>query len=198
MKTTIQIQELKDLSNEQLVDRFQTRGDMALAAYAELIQRHQADLFRRCHARLGNWADAEEAVQESLWRAYRGLPRFRGDAGFRTWLFSIGDNQCNTLHARRSRQMMGEHMRALIALQEELRAPVDDLDDDALVRRVRDVLAGLPNPAREVLILRFYRELGLEEIATTLGIGLSAAKMRLYRAIRQFDTRFQTETVGAG
>lgn len=194
MKTTVQIQELKDLSNEQLVDRFQSRGDMALAAYAELIQRHQPDLFRRCHARLGNWADAEEAVQESLWRAYRGLPRFRGDAGFRTWLFSIGDNQCNTLHVRRSRHVLSEHVRALIELQEEVRTPVAELDDDGLIGQVRAVLAELPNPAREVLILRFYRELGLEEIATTLGIGLSAAKMRLYRAIGQFETRFLAET----
>ncbi len=58
------------------------------------------------------------------------------------------------------------------------------------VKQVREVLAELPSQASEVLMLRFYSELGLEDIAATLGIGLSAAKMRLYRAIAQFEAKY--------
>lgn len=183
-------QRLELLSDEQLVALFQARGASAADGYAVLIHRHQPDLLRRCRARLGNLTDAEEAVQETLLRVLRGLLRFRGDAAFRTWLFSIADNQCNTLYQRRSRQVMSEHVRALIALHEEI-AHGDPLGEDPIpVERVRDVLSDLPGQARDVLMLRFYGDLPLEDVAKTLGIGLSAAKMRLYRALAQFEAAF--------
>ncbi|MGB5743095.1 MAG: sigma factor-like helix-turn-helix DNA-binding protein [Sedimenticolaceae bacterium] len=80
-------------------------------------------------------------------------------------------------------------MRALIALHEEsYRNPGHEgvFEQSSLVR---EVLAELPSPSHDVLMLRFYRDLSLEDIAVTLGVGLSAAKMRLYRAIVQFKTK---------
>ncbi len=131
MDNSIQEQKLKPLSDEQLVALFQARDEEHAAAYAELVHRHQPNLFRRCRARLGNAADADEAVQESLLRAFRGLHRFRRDSCFRTWLFSIADNQCNTLHVRRSRHVLTDHVRAMIELQQELRSShrIDNDDD---------------------------------------------------------------------
>ena len=181
---------LECLPDDQLVALFQARGARSAHAYAALVHRHQPDLLRRCRGRLGNTADAEEAVQETLLRVFRGLLRFRGEAGFRTWLFAIADNQCNTLYLRRSRQVMTQHFRALIALQDELRYEPQG-EDEAPLEQVRTALAGLPVQARDVLMLRFYRDLSLEEISRTLGIGLSAAKMRLYRALAQFEAAYR-------
>jgi RNA polymerase sigma-70 factor (ECF subfamily) len=185
-------QQLEILGDEQLVALFQARGGSAAAAYGTLIHRHHPDLLRRCRARLGNIDDAEEAVQETLVRAFRGLLRFRGEAAFRTWLYSISDNQCNTLYLRRSRLAMSEHVRALIALHEEMSHSGPEAEDHEAIERVREVLSGLPSQARDVLMLRFYRDLSLEYIARSLGIGLSAAKMRLYRALAQFEVAFET------
>ena len=184
-------QTLRDLPDEQLVAVFRARGASAADAFGVLIHRHQADLLRRCWARLGNGADAEEAVQETLLRVFRGLLRFRGDAAFRTWLFSIADNQCSTLYQRRSRHVMSEHVRALISLHEETCHVGPARVDAASAERVRDVLSDLPRRSRDVLMLRFYGDLSLEDIARTLGIGLSAAKMRLYRALTQFEAGFE-------
>jgi RNA polymerase sigma-70 factor (ECF subfamily) len=191
MKNKYEKQQFESLLDESLVALFQGRGVSADDAYGVLIQRHQPDLLRRCQARLGNRADAEEAVQETLVRVFRGLFRFRGDAAFRTWLFSIADNQCNTVYQRRSRLVMSEHVRALIELHQGLSHAGPEEDDAASVEEVRRSLAHLPAPARDVLTLRFYGDLSLEEIADTLGIGLSAAKMRLYRAMSQFETVFE-------
>lgn len=192
MKKQSTNQKLEILRDEQLVALFQARSASAPAAYGTLIHRHQPDLLRRCRARLGNIDDAEEAVQETLVRAFRGLVRFRGDAAFRTWLYSIADNQCNTLYLRRSRLAMSDHVRALIALQAEMSHSEPETEDQAAIERVREVLSGLPSQARDVLMLRFYRDLSLEDIARSLGIGLSAAKMRLYRALAQFELAFET------
>ena len=54
---------------------------------------------------------------------------------------------------------------------------------------VREVMAELSSPSRDVPILHFYRDLSLEDIAATPGVGLSAAKMRLYRAMAQFEAK---------
>ncbi len=190
MKNIAQERALRVLSDEQLVDLFHAGGHRARAVYSELARRHRPDLLRRCRARLGNTADAEEAVQESLLRAYRGLLRFRRDACLRTWLFAIVDNQCNTLYVRRARSMLSDHLRALITLHEE--PPRDPGDEEVPEQHslVHEALAKLPNPSRDVLMLRFYRDLSLEEIAVTLGIGLSAAKMRLYRAMAEFKVKY--------
>lgn len=191
MKTIAQERALRVLTDEQLVGVFQAEGPRARAraVYSELARRHRPDLVRRCRARLGNTADAEEAVQESLLRAYRGLLRFRRDACVRTWLFAIADNQCNTLHVRRSRSALSDHLRALIALHEESYRIFGHEGAFEQSSVVREVLAELPSPSRDVLMLRFYRDLSLEDIAVTLGIGLSAAKMRLYRAMAQFKAK---------
>jgi RNA polymerase sigma-70 factor (ECF subfamily) len=184
-------QELEGFVDKALVTIFQSRGASADDAYGVLVRRHQPDLLRRCQARLGNRADAEEAVQETLVRVFRGLLRFRGDAAFRTWLFCIADNQCNTLCQRRSRLVMSEHVRALIELHQELSPEGREEREAPVIDLVRRSLANLPDPARDVLTLRFYGDLSLQEIAVTLDIGLSAAKMRFYRAMSQFEAALE-------
>ena len=65
-----------------------------------------------------NRHDAEDALQETLLRAYRGLDRFRGQASVLTWLTTIADNQCASLARRRARQVVGEHLQQSIRLHE--------------------------------------------------------------------------------
>ncbi len=190
MNKTIDRRELQHVSEPQLIESIQAQSRSSAAAYTELVNRHQHALFQRCRARLGNVADAEDAVQETLWRAYRGLPRFRNESCFRTWLFSIADNQCNTLHARRSRHVLTDHLQSLIELHHEADSGGISDDDADRIRQAHDTLAKLPNQARDVLTLRFHAELSLDDIATTTGIGLSATKMRLYRAMGLFESRF--------
>ena len=193
-KIRVQTQTLGD---EQLAALARARRKGSTAAYAELVKRHRPELLLRCRLRLGNRADAEDAVQETLMRAYRGLGRFRGDACFRTWLFAIGDNQCHTLAHRRSRHLLTDHLRSLAELHEAARSPCNGPDEEGSIKLVREILAGLPTPARDVLVLRFHSELTLEDIARTLGIGLSACKMRLYRAINEFQDRFAAASAAA-
>ncbi len=178
-------QSLGSKSDNELVAILQARTGQTQTAFAALIGRYRADLLRRCNARLGNRADAEDAVQETLVRAFRGALRFRGDACFRTWLYAIADNQCNTLYRRRANRMLSDHVRALIALDYESHDEAAR-HDTGLIDTVRETLDELPHGASDVLLLRFYSDLSIEDIATTLGIGLSAAKMRLYRSIALF------------
>ncbi|MEN8801096.1 MAG: sigma factor-like helix-turn-helix DNA-binding protein, partial [Thiogranum sp.] len=67
---------------------------------------------------------------------------------------------------------------------------IPDEERYALNQAVATALQNVSDKAREVLLLRFYRECSLEEIATTLAISLSAAKMRLYRSLEQFRVAY--------
>lgn len=176
---------LSDLDDSSLVSCVQQRKPNWDMAANILLKRHRRDIIRRCRTWLGHPQDAEDATQESLLRAYRAMTGFRADASFRTWLWSITDNNCHRLAKRRAHDVMSSHLRSAIALHEENRLDFP-FSDDGIAESVLTVLDRLPTQVREILELRYFQELSFEEIAETLGIGLSAAKMRLYRSLEQF------------
>jgi RNA polymerase sigma-70 factor (ECF subfamily) len=160
-------------------------------AFSSLFERYRVSIYRRCVRRLDNVQDAEDASQETLLRAMHGITGFEGRSGLRTWLFAIADNECNCLVQRRQRHQYSAHLRCLIQIHEENRRAKPHLDREK-VSRVGETLGKLPPAAREVLGLRFFREASFDEIARTLGISLSAAKMRLYRALDLFKATHRT------
>ena len=184
---------LEGLEDQKLVARVQTRDAASRLAFAVLVERYRGRLMRRCHARLGNRQDAEDALQETMLRAYRGLHGFRGEAALGTWLTAIADNQCASLAAKRARHIIGGHLRQLIELQEELRQnPRADTGEGH--EQVHQALSRASRRDREILRLRFFHDLSLEQIADTLGIGMSASKMRLYRALERLATQLGDQT----
>ncbi len=187
MSTGIHQAGYESLSDEQLVQRIQQRLPDCRANLNELIRRNHQDLLRRCHRYLRNWEDAQDAVQETELRILRGIDSFKGDAALRTWLFAIADNQCHSLATRRVRNIMGEHIRAQLELAVAPigKTPQNQNSQVEFRLMVDQLLRSLPVQAAEILSLRFYADCSIEEIARILGIGLSAAKMRLYRSLRQ-------------
>lgn len=171
-------------SDEQLVERVRGRGVAGRLAFSVLADRYREAVVRRCRFRLGNPDDAQDVAQEVLLRVYRGLESFRGQASFRSWLSAIVENECLSYVRRRNRHVLSEHVRSLIELHE---AQVHGAarHDEALVATLPKALAVLPEPGRQVIYLRFYKEYSLAEIADVLGITLSAVKMRLYRGLEQ-------------
>jgi RNA polymerase sigma-70 factor (ECF subfamily) len=172
-----------------LLRAVRTRARGWESARSRLLERHGPAVYRRCLKRLRQVHDAEDAFQETMLRALRGMRRFEGRSGLRTWLFAIADNECSSFVHRARRHNHSEHLRRLLQIHEaNLRREV--VVDGEQRRAVSAALRNLSPNAREVLGLRFYREASLHEIAHILGISLSAAKMRLYRALDQFEARY--------
>lgn len=193
MSAQLREPQLQRESDDELLGRIRNRTAGWQSALSLLLHRYRGELLGYCHARLGNRHDAEDAIQETIIRAYRGLPGFKGDASFRTWIHSIAENQCRTLSVRRARHVMADHLRELVQLHETMRNQSSGITKQA-EQRVHQVLEDIAPPYRDVLFLRFYRDLSLDEIARTLGISLSAAKMRLYRALDQFAAGYELAT----
>ena len=162
--------------------RHAQRGD--IGAFAELVRLHQDRIYRLALRMAGPDA-AEDLAQQALIKAWQGLDRFAGGAGFGTWLYRIAINQCLD-HLRRSARF-----RPL---------PLDDLEwaaggDDDIAETVveaderdrrREALAWaleqLPSEDRLILHLRVGEERSYEEIGALLGINSRTAGTRLYRA----------------
>ena len=156
-----------------------------------LLQRHHNALLIRCYVYLKNREDAEDATQETELRVFRAIQNFRGDSSFRTWLFAIADRQCYDLVRKRSKHIIDDHLRALIEIHEiSVNKITPTTEHDTLVDHV---LTKLPEQERDVIMLRFYMDLSLQDVSSTLGIGLSATKMRLYRALDKFAVLLHIE-----
>src|SRR5688500_9115274 len=81
------------------VDRDQT-------AFDGLVEAHRADLHAHCYRMLGSLHDADDALQDTLFRAWRALPKFRGESSPRTWLYRIATNVCLDVIAQRPKRVL--------------------------------------------------------------------------------------------
>jgi RNA polymerase sigma-70 factor (ECF subfamily) len=154
--------------------------------YHELIRPHERMVYLTAYSLLRDEADAEDAAQEAILKAYRALATFRGASRFGTWLVSIVCNEARGRLRKKSRvpsesyEDQGEVTPALLADWREI--PSESLERKELVEQIEDAIKGLPATYREVFVLRDRDELGIDEIAEVLGITENLVKVRLHRA----------------
>ncbi|HUT74468.1 MAG TPA: RNA polymerase sigma factor [Armatimonadota bacterium] len=158
-----------------LIARVQ-QGDTA--ALDELYRRHGDYVYTLCLNLCGNPDDAQDLLQETFVRAWRGLPKFVGRSSFSTWLYRITVNV--TREARRRRRP-----EPVAAAVEPITAP-----EPGEVEQVRAVLARLKPAHRLVLVLRYSMCLSHQEIADCLRWSLSRAKVTVHRAKRAFKDEY--------
>lgn len=136
----------------------------------------------------GDAAQAEDLAQDTLVTAFAALGQWRGDASFRTWLFTVGRSRW--LMGRRRRQgepTEHEELSSLGALGAEAGwGLTQDAQQFAARLEAKDALEraleGLSDDEREVVVLRDVEGLSGEEVAEVLGVGVAAMKSRLHRA----------------
>lgn len=172
---------------DMAVARRVASGDRA--AFEALMRRHNRRLFRLARATLRDDEDAEEALQEAYWAAYRGMAGFRGDSSLATWLSRMVINEC----LGRLRRSTRRHCLMPVLAGEDMEAvPGDDRDlpEKALGRAemrslIERQLEALPTELRLVFVLRSVEELSVEETADSLGIEQATVRSRHFRARSQ-------------
>lgn len=157
-------------------------------AFETLVRRHERRVFRVTLAVLGNFEDAEEAMQDAFVKAYRSLGQFRREARFTTWLTRIAINEA--LQKRESRKTYisldesRETERDFVPRRtESWRADPEKLYGKQELRQmVETAIQALPSIYREAFVLRDVEEMSAEEAAESIGITVGALKSRLLRA----------------
>ena len=158
------------------------RGDPR--AYEELVRPHEEIAFRVAYVITRNAADAEDAVQDALVKAWRALGRFRAGEPLRPWLLRIAANrQPATAAARPSGASAYLALRAARSLREAAPSPEDAVLDAAQRGALLAALDELSADAREVLACRYLLDLSEEETAAALDIARGTVKSRSARAL---------------
>jgi RNA polymerase sigma-70 factor (ECF subfamily) len=171
---------VEDLKERELIARAQ-RGDRA--AFAALVRAHQDEVYTLARRLVGDPHLAADIAQEALVRAWRALPRFRGDSQLSTWLHRITVNTAWTQKDRLRRH-------ASTPLEDHYDIPALPGPDDPetagelmeLRSTLRVALDRLPEGQRQVVVMKDVYGWSHGEIAESMGISVTAAKVRLHRA----------------
>lgn len=153
-------------------------------AFGELVEAHQRQVYHHALRMVGNEEDAADAAQEAFFKAWRGLPRFRGNSAFSTWLYKLTDNAALDL-LRREKKRRGDVALNDLPAGEQTAAgpsPQQTLEERERSRAVAEALSKLSADHRRALVLREIDGLSYAEIAEALEADLGTVKSRIARA----------------
>jgi RNA polymerase sigma-70 factor, ECF subfamily len=158
-------------------------------AFAQLVQRYQRRVFNLVYRMLQQYEEANETTQETFLAAWQGLPAFRGDARFATWLYRIAYN-CSLKQLEQRKRDKALQV-ALEAEQDNAKLTDTEMDVRDRQALVREHLSHLPAKYRIVLILRHLQDMTYEEMAEILTMPIGTIKTHLFRARNLLKERLQ-------
>ena len=172
-------------------------------AFTELIERHQPTCKRLAFSVLKDKQDAEDEVQNALWKAYEHIGQFQRDAKFSTWLSRIVLNQC-LMRLRKDKRARFLYLDEGVAGEEVSRLDLPDLGEgpeeilanSEISEALRTEIQRIPPLMRDVVLLRDVQELPMQDVAQKLGISVAAAKSRLLRARLELRGRMEKHMAG--
>ena len=184
---------LVQFSDQELVARCR-RGEVE--AFEELYARYERPVYRFVYHMLRNADDADDVKQDTFVKAYRTLPGFRGECSLQTWLLKIAGNLCRDRIKSQSRrgemELLPEYEGSLPDRSSFGSDPAHQMERKFMQGAVHRVLGGLPQPQRELIVLRDLEGLSYQQIAEVLGCSVASVKLRLFRARRGFKDRMES------
>ncbi len=164
-------------------------------AFAAIVGRYQAEIFRHCARMVRNEAEGEELAQEVFVRAWQGLEGYRGEASLKNWLYRIATNLCLN-HLDSWRQKKRSEMD--FDLIESAGGPERDLSGSQEARWVREAVHRLPPQQRAVVLLKIFEELKFHEIADALGLSEGGVKAHFFVAVKNLRKYREEAAAGMG
>jgi len=173
-------------SDKKLVKRVQ-RGDKG--AFDLLVLKYQHKIVNLVMRYVRDPELALDITQEAFIKAYRALPRFRGDSAFYTWMYRIAVNTAKNHLAAQRRRPMNVELDFQDPEQYDLHAKLKETDtpealtlSSELKNTVEQAIAALPEDLRTAIILREIEGMSYEEIAQTMECPVGTVRSRIFRA----------------
>lgn len=172
------------------------RGDPS--AFEELVKLYEKRVYALALRMCGNPEDAREAAQDAFLAAWQGLPFFRQESSFSTWLYRLTSNACVDLLRREGRHTAAsgpslDDEEAPVSLPDTAAGPQEQLEQRELRELIEAGLQSLSPEHRQVLVLREMHQLRYDEIAQALDLDVGTVKSRINRGRKQLR-KFLLET----
>jgi RNA polymerase sigma-70 factor (ECF subfamily) len=195
-------EDFKLLADDQLVVLAQGGDDRG---FAELVRRHQTSCLKLAMSILRDRSDAEDEVQNALWKAFEHIGQFNQEAKFSTWLTRIVVNQC-LMRLRQAKRAKLLYMEDAVSAEDQITLdlpdtrenPEEQLGRTEVARVLNAEIRRIPPLLRNVFLLRDVQQLPMPEVAAKLGISIAAAKSRLLRARIELRARLERHEGGLG
>jgi RNA polymerase sigma-70 factor (ECF subfamily) len=170
-------------SDEELVRKAQNADERA---FGVLVSRYESKVYSLALKMVRNPEDAEDVLQDTFLRAYRGIKLFRGHSTFSTWIYRITANSALMRLRKKQLPMVSiedaDEREAPINIADWTPGPVDQLLSKETRKVMQEAIDSLPPEFRQVFILRDVEELSNTEVAEILELSVAAVKSRLHRA----------------
>jgi len=180
-------------TDEQLVRKSQQDDERA---FGELVSRYESKVYSLALKMVRNPEDAEDVLQDTFLRAYRGIKSFKGNSTFSTWIYRITAN--SALMRLRKRQLPtvsiddADEREAPINIADWAPGPVEQMLNQETQAAMTEAIEALPPEFRQVFVLRDIEELSNAEVAEILDLSVAAVKSRLHRARLKVRNRLAT------
>jgi RNA polymerase sigma factor (sigma-70 family) len=162
------------------------------AAWETLVRQHQESVFRLAYLFLGDPDEAEDVAQEAFLRAHQKLDRFDTDRALRPWLLSIAANL-----ARNRRRSIGRYLNALQRLGRSEVSAQNQIEEQSVLaleaRRLWSAVRRLGATDQQVIYLRYFLEMTVEETALAMHSAPGTVKSRLNRALNRLRSVIEQE-----
>ena len=182
-------------ADQVLVERVH-RGDTK--AFDVLVLKYQHKVANLISRYIRDSSEVLDVTQEAFIKAYRALPKFRGDSAFYTWLYRVAINTAKNHLAAQARRPPGDDIEAETAEQMDMGAALKETDTPenlALQREIastiQQALDGLPEDLRTAITLRELEGLSYEEIAQAMDCPIGTVRSRIFRAREAIDVKLK-------
>ena len=163
--------------------------------FRQIVEEYSPRVFRLAFRMVGNEHDAEEVVQETFLRAYRGLKRFEQKAALGTWLFRIASNCAVDLLRARKKMQQAQNGLEADSFSGRDRDPEQEVSDRQFKKKVTHLLDRLAPKERSAFVLRHFHECSIAEIGEIMGMGQSAVKQAVHRAVLKMRNASNARTL---
>ncbi len=145
---------------------------------------HGDRLLRSAYLLCGNETEAQDLAQETLIQALKSWRRFRADSALYTWVHGILLNLCRRYHRKQKRLVYDDEMLRGESISDDT---AQNSDQDFWTATLTQAIQTLSLEHREVIVLRYYENLKIHEIARQIGVSNGTVKSRLYYAVRHLE-----------
>lgn len=159
-----------------------------------LTAKYQERLYNHIRRLVLDHEDANDVLQNCLVKVFRSIGQFEGKSGLYTWLYRIASNEAFTFLERKRKKVTASIDGEATAVAAALRADVY-FDGEEAHARLHAALMGLPDKQREVFNLRYFDEMGYQEMSALLGTSVGALKASYHHAVKKIEVFFKNEQI---
>lgn len=174
------------LTDDDLVAAVRGAAEGDMRPFEEVVRRYEARVLTNCRYLSGSPDDAEDLAQEVFVKVYFGLAGFEGRSSFETWVQRIKSNHCINFVKKKRVSTVDVDAETMANAASQPPIVEREMERKRTQARIGEVLLQMNETLRIPLILRDMDGLAYDAIADELGVGLSAAKMRIKRGREEF------------